>query len=378
MTRPEDTKRDDERELEELLGEAFAHAGELPPTTEDEVERAEREGVEHTGELPESLRELSPARPPARVVRLDDERRRRFPWLSHLAAAAVGAAAAAALVSIWKHEREPVRGAASSEPPAPRQDAAPRQKIAVGPVRGCTSPCCAGSECAAASGELRECSSGRRCVGCTLEQLADERYRIRLSSLAPGDAARQLLERGGTALELCVQVGSSDTTCVPAHASADGQEQWSTLPLVASAQDLLAGFVLEVRARGAAKPLARWHSPVRINPTLLCKGLFVKPKTDKGETFGVVSAFLDDTHYVEIARSDNLVRLEERGEALKLADVTPRISETTAKGRDRFVLAIGPLSKREAEMLRWELLRQGQEARLGIGQDLVGAPRELR
>ena len=365
-------------ELDALVAEAFARRGELVPTTEAEVERAEQDGVEFDGELPESLRELAPPAPPpseaGKIVSLEDARRARFPWLTHAIAAAVGAAAAAAILLGRGTGEAPIGGVPSGEPPAPRPDATSEAKLEIAPVLVCPAACCAGKACAAAKADLRECSSGRSCVGCTFAELADERFRIKLSSFAPSDPARKLLEAGKTELDLCVQLGSSRKVCVPAHASSDGSESWSTLPLVGSAQDLLAGFLLEVRARGSGQLLAEWRSPVRINPTLLCKGLFIKAKTGKDETFGVVSAFLEDTHYVEIARSDSLVRLEEHAERLRFSDVTPRIFETTGAGRERFALSVGPLAKASAERLRRALLAHGEKAEIRIGQDHVGAP----
>jgi hypothetical protein len=237
-------------------------------------------------------------------------------------------------------------------------------------VRTCEKPCCAGASCKDAKADLKQCSSGRECVGCSFDQLSKDRYRLKLSSFAPADPARKLLEPGrGAALDLCVQLGSSEVRCVPAHSSTEGTEQWTSLPLVASAQDLLAGFLLQVRVRGTDRPLAEWRGPVRLNPTLLCKGLLLKPKTPKDEVFGTVSAFLDDTYYVELARGDDPIRLEEIAARFELADAKLKIVETSDRGRDRLALRAGPFAQAAARKLRSELGKKQQPAHVVMGDD---------
>lgn len=366
------------RDLETLLGDAYAERGELPPATVDEVERAEASGVEDEAELPASLGEYRPPVEPVRSVRepnvisLDARRSRARTLATHAVAVVVGFAAAAALF-VSRERTEPIGGgtSASGEPAIAKPDAAPpSSRVAIGPVRTCEAPCCAGSRCSAARPDLRACSSGRECIGCSFEQLSRDRHRLKLSSFAPADPARKLLERGrGAALDLCVQLGSSEVKCVPAHANTDGSEQWTALPLVASAQDLLAGFLLQVRLRGSDRALAEWRGPVRLNPTVLCKGLLLKPENDKDEVFGTVSVFLEDTYWVEIERSDDAIGLEERARRYELADAKLSVVETSASGRDRLALRAGPLSKAAAEKLSRELLRHKQEARVLIGED---------
>lgn len=380
-------KDDQEGRVEELLADAFAAKGDLIPTTEDEVRRAEAEGVEHEGELPESLRALGPApapRPPvtrgAPVISLADARKRQNPWLTHALAAAVGAAAAALLLLGQRQKPEPGATVPSSEPAPPRADAAPVQDpISLPAPSSCGSACCAGERCASAKGELASCSSGRKCIACGSDELTASRYRLRLGAFAPTElGAKAVAAAGAGGLELCVRVGSSEPACVPAQAKAEGAELWSLLPLIANAQDLLSGLVLEVRPRVAgAKPIGEWKSPVQINPTVLCRGLSLKAKTAKDEALGVVSVFLEDAHYVELGRAASVAALVEARKRFVLADVTAKLFETKAAGEQKFSLVLGPMDKPNAERLRWAVLEQGRDARLSIGEDFVGDPKPL-
>lgn len=387
------SKRDDqEARVEELLADAFEAKGELLPTSAASARKAEEEGVEYEGELPESLRELRPRgeAPPAagpvttrdpRVVSLADERGRRNPWLTHALAAAVGAAAAAVLLVGKKPEAGPGGAVPTGEPAAPRMDAAAPapEAIALPPVLGCGAGCCAGERCSAAKAELSSCSSGRKCISCSASDLAASRYRLRLGAFAPTEAgARAQRAAGPGGLELCVRVGSGEPACVPAHAKADEAELWSMLPLVANAQDLLTGFVLEVRPRAAgAAPIGEWRSPVQINPTVLCRGLSLKPKTPKDEALGVVSVFLEDAHWVELGRAASVAELSELRKRFTLADVGAKLFETRAAGARKFSLVLGPVDKPSAERLRWAVLEKGQEARLSVGEDHQGEPKAL-
>jgi hypothetical protein len=106
----------------------------------------------------------------------------------------------------------------------------------------------------------------------------------------------------------------------------------------------------------------------------LCKGLFIKPKTQNEELLGVVSAFLDDTYYVELARRDDVDELVEARSRYAFEDVTPRIFETSKAGAERFALVVGPFDKSGAERLRWALLERKQQARVSVGEDFVGPP----
>ena len=375
-------KNDDEALVEELLADAFAKRGELLPTSDAEVERAEAEGDEFEGELPESLRQLraeAPA-PGPKVVALADDRRRRHPWLSHTLAAALGAAAAAAL--LWSRREPPVPGGQvpTSEPAVSRADAAPpAETLTLPTVLTCAKSCCGGEQCGAAKSELSSCSSGRKCIACSNEELGTSRYRLRLSSFAPTAAGAKVVAAAGAGgLELCVRVGSSERACAAAQANSDGAEQWTVLPLVASAQDFVAGFVLEVRPKAAGgSPAGEWRSPVLINPTLLCKGLSLRPKNAQGDELGVVSAFLDDAHFVELRRDASPAALSAHRRRFVLTDVPAKLFETRSSGDRRFALALGPVDKPTAERLRWAVLERGEDAKLSVGEDYTGEPKPL-
>jgi len=395
------TERNDDREdrqdkaIEALLGEAFSARGELLPTTEAEVARAERDGVEFEGELPESLRsfgdrdrtaasvqgrEVATRGNPAEVVSLEGARaRRRGRWVGYASAGVLGAAAAS-VFWIWAgsgpRDTDVLPAGDPSSTAAPSAVAPP---LAIEAVRSCESPCCAGSSCAQAEGPLKECSSGRTCVPCSLDHLRGSLYRVRVGSLAlsPTGAELRDKERWG-ALDLCVRVGSSDASCVAAHVGAGTDEVWSNLPLAVSAQDLVAGFELDVRRKGGTAALATWKHAVVTNPTLLCRGLSVSPKQVGGAVIGTLSVFFSDAHFVELARGDTVPPLVDRARAFAFEDVSPEIYESTRQGGERFALVVGPLDKPASERLRWKLLDANVPATVTIGADHVGQPRPAR
>lgn len=373
-------KKDPEERVEDLLADAFASKRELFPTTEAEVRRAEEEELEHEGELPPSLQSWKPPKA-TKVVTLAAEKRRRSAWVTHGLAALLGAAAAAAVLFLAR--RPPVQSGGTvptSEPRPPKADAAPaEERVALPAVATCAAGCCAGERCSAAKAELSSCSSGRKCIACSSEELAASRYRIRLGSFAPTAAgAKAVVAAGGGGLELCVRVGSSEPACVPAHANSDRTEQWSLLPTVASAQDLLAGFVLQVRAKAQpGKAIAEWQSPVQVNPTVLCRGLSLRPKTAKDEALGVVSVFLEDAHYVELGRAGTVALLLALKSRVAPSDVPAKLFETRGLADQKFSLVLGPVDKPTADRLRWAALERGLEARLTIGEDHVGEPKPL-
>jgi hypothetical protein len=175
-------------------------------------------------------------------------------------------------------------------------------------------------------------------------------------------------------IEVCVRAGGSPEVCVPAHASASADAPWASLPLVVSAQDLLAALIVRLRMRGVATPLAEWQSPVPVSPTVLCRGLSVKPKTKMDEAFGVVSLFLDDTHYVEAARNAQVAPLTETARRI-VGAATSKIYQTRRGGDRRFALVYGPMSHSDAEKVRWALLEGGHDARVTLGEDHEGDPR---
>lgn len=352
------TDHDPDDDLD-MLARALAEAGDLAPATEDEVARAEREGVEFKGELPPSLAELRDEEAPGesrRVVPLRPPSR----WRGHVISALLGAAAAAAL-TLWIGRPGAPTPTVGGEPPTPGRDAGKASaKIAVPPLHECPAACCAGAGCAAAKAELKQCASGRPCVACTLGD-KQARYRVRIGALAPLDA-----KRISAPLQLCVRAGASVAACAPAHASSSDSEPWTALPLVISVADAVAGVSLEVRAAGAKEPIASWRGPVLITPTVLCSGLALRPKDDKGDAFGSVSLFLEDTHYVQLAESSNIEELSEIRQRYQGAD-QPKIFETTATGAHRFSLELGPTDRQDAERVRAALLRDGAEARVVIG-----------
>jgi len=376
-------------EVLEQLAMALVERGDLLPTDTASVAREEAE-LGASLELPERLRSFEP-RPAARGAEPDDPASEvvrapapvrhlapRSPrrWLEYAVAAGFGAVAATAFLSLrpWR-DRDPTGTAPSGEPAATSSAAVPPTPRIDLTTPACGDGCCAGVSCAAAAAEQRDCPSGRACIQCGTPSGA-ERFRLKLGSLALSSEGAEARDANGwNALELCMRVGSSDFSCAPAHRNGDTDRTWSALPLVASSQDGLAGFELEVRAlsaanpQGAPTPVASWRGPVAINPTVLCKGLILKPKHDE-VSFGTVSLFLDDTHYVELARGKSLRALTE-----SLARFTgterPHIFQR-AGTEPAFALSVGPLSQAAAERLRWSALEQGaNDVRVVLGLDYV-------
>lgn len=376
-------------ELEALLVDAMVRDGDLVPTTEAEVERAMAEGHEFEGELPEALREYRPeaglgreaesAQASRRVVSFEEARRARAGTrvITHFVAVLVGAAAASVLL-LWKPPTQPGGGVPTSEPVKPVLDAsAPDATVALAPLPGCGGDCCAGSACSKAKSELAQCSSGRTCVACGFDALSDSRYRVRLGAFAPLDAGREALKSASAGLELCVRVGSSAQVCTAARSGDETPGAWSELPLAVSVQDLMAGLTLDVRPVGTETVIGTWTSPVQVNPTTLCRGLFIKPTNPKAEGLGTVSLFLDDTSYVELARAADVATLRAERAKLELGAVPARLFETVAGPERRFALVLGPFSKPVADRVRWDLLQKGQQARVVVGDDFSGAPLPL-
>lgn len=385
MTDPHDQ---DDPELSALACRALSR--ELIPTTEAEVRRAEAAGEEFTGELPPSLRQLGerapltaaePGAQSARVVSLADERARRFGWGSHLVAVALGAAAASVLFVVASREPQstPATGASVEPRIVPLEasvDARAEAPILLPARESCGAGCCAGKECQAAKPELRECPSGRSCIPCRPE-LTQARYRARVSALTPlGDAARVLASIPAGGAEACVRAGAAREECVVMQAEGSGAPPWTSLALPISAQDLLAGLQLRIVARGVAKPLAEWQSPVPVSPTLLCRGLSLRPKA--GEVpFGVISVFLDDAYFVEIDRAATVAPLLTLGRRIDARGASLRVFETRRQQDAGFSLVLGPLEHGAAEKHRWTLLEAGLPARVTLGEDHVGEPRAI-
>jgi len=379
-------RQDARDEVLEQLATVFAERGDLLPTEMAYVAREEAE-LDPDLELPASLRVWQP-RPPASGGAGTEQRqassrgaarvrafpvRPKTPWLNYAGAVLLGAAAATALfLSRAPRDQTSLGVSASGERPEPLARVAPPAPRIELSADACGNGCCAGSNCAAASDDLGQCPSGRSCIDCGplsgQVEAGEERFRLKLGSLAltpEGSKARDA--NAWDALELCLRVGSSDFSCAPAHKNGDLDRTWTALPLVASSQDGLAGFELQIRARGKG-PVARWGGPVAINPTVLCKGLVLKPKFGDA-VFGTVSLFLDDTHYVELAQGTSLRALTESGGRFA-GTRRPRIFQRGST-EPSFALSVGPVSHAEAERLRGSVLRQGGEARIVLGLDYV-------
>lgn len=393
----DDRVRRHDDEVDALVAEAFTSRGELLPTTDEEVARAEQRGVSFEGDLPESLHAFEPSREtPAsgtaadptrhdrddKVTSLDEVRAKRAPptWSGYVTAGVLGAAAAS-LFWIWfgsaTDEVTPLPALDPGTPSASTSAQPP--PIAVGPVRRCEKPCCAGTECAAAEPPLDSCSSGRACIPCSVDLLRGSLYRLRLGGLRLSPTAQELGEKHKWGLlELCVDAGSAAPSCVAAHAGAGNDDVWTSLPSAVSAQNLVGGLTVRVRTRATRAVIATWKHPVVTNPTLLCRGLTVSPKLKGGESIGSLSVFLEDAHFVEIARSGEVGPLDSLGQRIAFADVTPKVYETTKPEGARFALVVGPLDKPTAERLRWKLLEANVEAGITLGDDHKGAPREVK
>lgn len=404
----------EEAELLAELGEALGKSGELPPISDDEVRAFE--STLSAEELPERLRryqvpDTGEDQPPhsedasrgasQRGALLDLEQARRIrkdkyatpqgTWISHLAALTVGAAAATALfMSTGPRTRS--GGLPSGEPvqgqPDAALDAGPRILLAM-PTE-CAAPCCAGSSCEkldlrstppAAPGHepgasLKTCTSGRTCVSCKPDD--DARYRVRTGGFIPTEKGKELIKGAKPGqLALCFRGGSSAQHCVDAHPGEDEDQSWRDLPLVLGGSDWDGGLAVEVRYRGANKPLGTWQSPIKVNPTLLCNGLAVRLKDAQGELIGSLSAFLMDTHYVELARGARVSDLERAAQRFEFSGMAARIFELSSDGDARFSLALGPFGEAEAERLRWRVLEQGGDAKVTLGATHRGKGRAL-
>lgn len=385
----EDTP-DNDPELDALIADALARRGDLPPTTTAEVRRAEVEGVAFEGELPPELArlrrpatEISSGAASQRVVSLDEVRRgreraaTRTPWLGYAATFALGAAAAAAVFTFGVG-RDPAarltQEPAGSPQPSAASSATPEAPVvAIDPVRVCGDECCAGSACAAAKGELKTCPTERTCISC-VEGGGKDAFRLRMGNLLPTENLDPKMLPG---LDLCARVGGSPWSCEPAYLDATARPAGRTLPIVAPAEDLATSVELELRPRGGAKVFGAWRSGIKIGPNVLCRGVGVVIKSDKDEHLGGLSLFLEDAHYVELARSADRAALLEHRARLRFADVIPSLVETSKGGGERFALVVGPLDRGAAERLAQRLAEKGEPATPSFGADLVGSPEKL-
>jgi hypothetical protein len=229
---------------------------------------------------------------------------------------------------------------------------------------------------------LEKCSSGRTCIPCDASVLADSRYRVRVSAVTPAALGLEVLKdypQGEP--ELCVRAGVSKELCIPTQISEREGGRWTTVPAVFSGSDLSAKLTVRLRWKGVQGRLAEagsWVMPVALTPKSLCSGYSVElTNADKEEVFGTASLFVDDAHYVEIARSKGTAELRDLRERLVLDGLGVKLFETRGEGDDRFVLAAGPFNRKTAEALRWQLLEQDLEPAATVGLDFVGEPLPL-
>lgn len=397
MTR---SSRPEDDELDGLLADALTKRGELIPTRIDEVRRAEEDGVEHEGELPPELRRLSAERPGARgarggaaapgetaggarsqrVVSLDAARERRQTGVGvvgYAATFALGAAAAAALLLSIDRAPTPALGpepAGAGRTSATASASPSATPLAIEAMQTCDEDCCGGAACAAAKGELKSCPTERTCIACSASAYAKDAFRLRIGNLMPTE---RVDDRALAGLDLCARVGGSPWSCEPAWLDAAARPAGRTLPFVAPAEDLATSVELELRPRGGKKVFGAWRSGIKIGPNVLCRGVGVVIKDDKDEHLGGLSLFLEDAHFVELARAADRDALLARRDRLHFADLIPSWVETRGAGDQRFALVVGPLDKATAERLGRALEAKGEHPTLGFGADFVGTPQKL-
>lgn len=360
------TERDDSP-LDDATWRALRESDDLVPTSEAEVERAEA-SLSPALQLPPRLQSY---RDPVASRRAAPAPRRS---LRYVAAAALGAAAAAAAL-LWRQQPPPtpvtsaggelVRPSASAPPPPVALDLRSR----------CGASCCAGSDCKSAGAGLEVCPSGVRCVGCAADNASGGPYRLRLGTVIPSEAGQKLLPLSAP-LELCVLSAGNEPSCVPALNEPSG-EAWRRLKVVTPLQDLLTGLTLELRKRGVAAPLATWKHAVSPTPELWCKGLSIQ-LSDGTDTLGRLSAFIEPTHFVELARAADVPSLLNVARRYEVTGTSPRVFESSQGGQARFALSLGPFDKADAEALRWQALSRGADAQLAQGLDYVGNPHPLK
>ena len=355
-----DEERGPDQKMAKLIATGFAARGELIPTSEAEVERAEQE-------LAAEIRAAG-ATGPGRRHSKGDERR----WPSLLAAAAAGALVATT-AHHWRSDRMPgpsIAGEPSRSQPVSASTGPHKVQLNENPSS--CAECCAGSQCSRAHGELALCPSGRQCVGCSGPALTENSFRVRLGNLVLTPlGAKRRDDAHWAPLELCARAGSSEESCVPAEPEG---EPWSKLPLVVSGPELLAGFELRARQKSSTDYLAKWSTPIAVNTEVLCRGIVAKPQLGPGEVLGTASVFLDETHYVESGRAPEVASLRSVPERYALGTLPAAVYETNAAKEGHFAFALGPFDKTTAEQLRARLLGAGGDAKVTLGSDFVGEP----
>jgi hypothetical protein len=169
-------------------------------------------------------------------------------------------------------------------------------------------------------------------------------------------------------------MAGTDVACLPALSDDTADDSWRLLDRVSATQDLLAGLTVEVRRHGATDALASWKHPVSTTPDVFCKGLLIQPMKDD-QVVGRLSVFVEQTHFVELDRAASVPALLAFQQGIEFRGVTPSIRETAQPGSAKFALVVGPLTKSQAEIVRWSLLDAGVAAKASYGLDFVGAPR---
>lgn len=357
----------DPHALDDATLRALRENDDLLPTTEAEVERAERSLPDL--ELPSSLQQYRPrAAAPSNVRALPSKS-------GYVLAAVIGALAAAAALLLWYQRPTAVPvTSAGGELVRPSASAKP------GPVplvfqSKCERECCAGSDCKNAPPALSACPSGIRCATCATDNVSGGPYRLRLGTVIASEAGQKLLPLSAP-LELCVVPPAGEAQCMPAMAEESGAS-WRLLKSVTPLQDLLLGLDVQLRKRGELVPIASWKHAVSPTADVMCKGLAIT-LGDGTDTLGRLSAFIEPTHFVELSRASSVPELLQTARRFDVTGAVPRIHESSQTGSNRFTLVLGPFDKPDAEALRWQVLDHGLEANIGHGLDYIGAPRPLR
>ncbi len=365
--------RDDEA-LERDVVRALRDRGDLIPTSDEEVLAAERELEGDDLELPASLRSYRGRRSSPSV--------KPRPWLGYATAGLLGAAAATFLLLLTSPERQHDLTGAGRDLVRPSASTSSSARVPEKPVplvaKPCSAECCGGAECSKAPAAFAQCPSGQRCIECNAAANAsDGPYRLRLGSMILAPGAERVLEPDRTpALELCVVAPGAPAACLPALSTGTTDETWRLLGRISSAQDLLSGLRVEVRRQGSTEALASWSHPVVASPEVMCKGLAIQLRAGN-EIVGRVSAFVEQTHFVELAREASLPELVARRSEFDFQGIEPRVYETSQPGK-RFALVLGPLDRERAQALRWSALESGKEASVTFGLDFVGSPQPAR
>ncbi len=370
----------EEARMLELLSAALTEDGDLLPTDESEVARVEERLEREPVTLPEELAALS-FEGGAEVVDLDARRAKSAAARSvatHAVALAVGIAATFAL-RIGISPSDSPAPALSNDPAGVAPSAsAPPKRIS---LRHACEDCCGGASCARATA-LKKCSSGRTCVACDPAVVADSRYRVRVSAVTPAPLGRDVLRRYPNGEpELCIRAGVSTEHCEDTRITDREGGRWLTFAPVFSGADLASKVTVRLRWKGVQGSLATagtWTMPVALTPKSLCSGYSVELMNEhKEELFGSLSFFVDDAHYVELGRAASTGPLRDLRGRVDAIGVSFFLQETAAADDERFALTVGPMNRRDAEKLRWQLLEQDLGAKSTVGADHRGEPLSL-